>query len=139
MGNACVSGSIDIAPPDFIIYVKTGDKKGAGTDADVYIALFTVDGTRSRDIKLDAEWRNDFVAGRMDNFPVENLPNFGEVTKIEVWRSDDGISDDWFVERIEVEDVAAKTRVVFPVHRWVKAERKVNTRFRFALHNKKIK
>lgn len=124
MGNACVSGKTATIPPDFIAYVKTGDKKGAGTNSDVFIAFYNADGDRSRDIKLDVSWRDDFEAGNIDSFPIEDVVNFGEVKKIEIWRSD-GI-DDWFVERIEVENVATKNRVIFPVHRWVKAGKRVN-------------
>ncbi len=100
MGNACVAGSSP--PPDFVILVKTGDYKGAGTNADVYVALYNEDGVRSRDIPLDCRWKDDMGRGSLGRYPVINLPNFGQVSKLEVWRNSTGVGDSWFLERLEV-------------------------------------
>ncbi|XP_038045097.1 uncharacterized protein LOC119719671 [Patiria miniata] len=122
MGNACVSGSS--APTDFVILVKTGDLKGAGTDADVFIALINEEGTRSRDIPLNSKWKNDMERGSIDRFPVTNLANFGRVCKIELWRDTDGAMDNWFVERVEVINQSSGEHEIFPIHRWLKALKK---------------
>ena len=99
MGNAC-TGSCP--PPDYVILVKTGDHKGSGTNADVFVALYNEFDERSRDIPLDCRWKNDMERGSLDRYPVTNMPNFGCVSKIEVWRNSDGFGDSWFLERIEV-------------------------------------
>ena len=110
-------------PADYIVYVKTGDRKGAGTGADVYLALYNTEGKRSREIKLEGKWwKDEFGSGKIDSFPVDNVPNFGTLDKLEVW-TDGG--DDWYVERISVEDAVTKERTPFPVHRWVKKGKKV--------------
>ena len=121
MGNSC-SG----LPPDCEIIVKTGDVKGAGTDANVFSALYNEDGTRSRDLNLDCKWKNDFEKGSVDRFKVHcGLPP-GRLHKIEIWRDDSGIGDDWYVEWIKVKNLhPGSDEVIFPCNRWVKAERKL--------------
>ena len=106
--------------PDYAIHVKTGDRKGAGTDANVYIALYNDYGKRSRDIQLDCKFKDDFERGSLDTFPVSNLPNFGRIATIEVWRDDAGPNDDWYVDTVTVENLRMKEQYVFPIHRWVR-------------------
>ena len=123
MGNIC-SG----LPPDVEIIVKTGDVKGAGTDANVYCVLVNEDGIRSRDLNLDCRWKNDFEKGSIDHFKVHCGLQPGPVKRIEVWRDDSGLSDDWYVEWVKVKKVNSPSDQepdIFPCHRWVKAERKL--------------
>ena len=123
MGNSC-SG----LPPDCEIIVKTGDVKGAGTDANVYCALYNEDKSRSRDLNLDCKWKNDFEKGAIDRFKVHcGLPP-GPLHKLEIWRDDSGIGDDWYVEWIKVKKLNnpdEEEPVIFPCNRWVKAKRKM--------------
>ena len=122
MGNSC-SG----VPPDCEIIVKTGDIKGAGTDANVGCVLYNKDNTRSRDLNLVCKWKNDFERGSVDHFKVHcGLPP-GPLHKIEIWRDHCGIGDDWYVEWIKVRKLnpASTDEVIFPCHRWVKAERRL--------------
>ena len=116
MGNILSSRS----QPDYTVYVKTGDRKGAGTDANVYIALHNDQGTRSRNIHLNCLWRDDFERGRTDSFPVKNLPHFGDVVRVELWRDSAGFGSDWYVDLVEVVNEETKKRHLFPVHRWIK-------------------
>ena len=122
MGNSCSGVS-----PDCEVIVKTGDIKGAGTDANVGCALYNKDNTRSRDLKLVCKWRNDFERGSVDRFKVYcGLPP-GPLHKIEIWKDHCGIGDDWYVEWIKVQKLnpANSDEVIFPCHRWVKAERRL--------------
>lgn len=45
------------------VYVYTGNKFGAGTDARVFITLFGEKG-RSKEIELESKGRNDFEKGQ---------------------------------------------------------------------------
>ncbi|KAL9968315.1 hypothetical protein ACROYT_G026674 [Oculina patagonica] len=125
MGNSCSGSGLS---PDCEIIVKTGDIKGAGTDANVGCALYNEDNTRSRDLNLVCKWRNDFERGSVDHFKVHcGLPP-GPLRKIEIWRDHCGIGDDWYVEWIKVQKLGtlrAPDEVIFPCHRWVKAERRL--------------
>ena len=48
------------------IYVKTGDKKGADTDANIYIKLFSDTGKTSNPVKLNYHPRDYFKRGQVD-------------------------------------------------------------------------
>lgn len=125
MGNSC--GGFGL-PPDCEITVKTGDVKGAGTDANVFCALYNADETRSHDLNLDCKWKNDFEKGSVDRFKVHSGLPPGPLHKIEIWRDDSGLGDDWYVEWIKVKKLNApinQEEFIFPCNRWVKAERKL--------------
>ena len=105
----------------YTVYVKTGDRIGMGTDADVFIAFYNDKGLRSRDIKIDNLFRNDFEMGRTDKFDIVLAdPEFGCPVYVEIRRNKTLIiDDDWYCEFIKVCCVRSKRVVMFPVHRWV--------------------
>ncbi|KAK6172842.1 hypothetical protein SNE40_016420 [Patella caerulea] len=109
---------------DILIYVATGDKKNAGTDANVAIILHDEAGNFTEKIVLDRFLRNDFERGHHDMFKVSRSKLgslVGKVVKIELWRDDAGLASDWFVDRIVVEHISTKHQSVFPMLRWIKA------------------
>ena len=127
MGNCLRPGRLHKIPKgtNYIITVKTGDKKGAGTDANVGIALINETGESSQELKLDCRWRDDFEKGHIDDFPVKNLEGFGSIRKIELWRDAHGLLDDWYVEWIKVESLHSNVTHVFPIHRWIPANKRL--------------
>lgn len=107
-----------------MIYVRTGDLKNAGTDANVKMILYDDVGRRTRELELNNFFKNDFEAGSNDSFPFKNIPSFGnKVTKIKFWRDNAGVASDWFVDRIFVENRKSNDIFVFPVYRWIKSGR----------------
>ncbi|KAI8492300.1 Arachidonate 5-lipoxygenase [Branchiostoma belcheri] len=104
--------------PKYRVSVKTGDVQFAGTDADVYLAFYDGHGKRSRDVKLDVIWRNDFERGSTDVFKLGDLGLTGPILQIEVWRGP--LPDDWYVEKVEIERMGEGETDVFPVHRWIR-------------------
>ena len=64
---------------NFTITVKTGDRFGAGTDANVEIVLFDENGKCSKSMALDNYFRDDFERGQEDTFPVTSS-EMGELT-----------------------------------------------------------
>lgn len=63
---------------DFQIKVKTGDVKGAGTDANIYCAFIDEAGNRTSDMKLDCIWKNDFEKGNEDTFSATSSVKIGK-------------------------------------------------------------
>ncbi|XP_070565852.1 allene oxide synthase-lipoxygenase protein-like [Ptychodera flava] len=104
---------------DCRITVKTGDIKGAGTDANVYIILHGDQGQKSDEKRLDMIFRNDFERGSSDTYRVSDIDIRGDIRKIELRRDTRGIADDWYVDVVEVEHSSSKKKYVFPVHRWI--------------------
>jgi len=125
---------------NYEIDVKTGDVKGGGTDANVYLALIDFAGNRSRDILLDAVLRDDFQKGAEDKFQIRNIQNLGPIARIEMWRDSNGLGDDWFVDYVKVTpknkthekatagqlalSVLGEGHFVFPLNRWIQPDRK---------------
>ncbi|XP_076468009.1 allene oxide synthase-lipoxygenase protein-like [Babylonia areolata] len=111
--------------PHFVINVRTGDRKYAGTDANVHIVLHDDAGNRSDEIRLDNFLHDDFERGQEDRFEVgdrqvSSLEKHGRVDQVEFWRDDAGLGSGWFVEKITVENRRTNRLYVFPVFRWIR-------------------
>ncbi|CAF1459513.1 unnamed protein product, partial [Rotaria sordida] len=98
------------------ITVYTGDKRGAGTDADVFITLYG-NSAETGPIKLDNK-TNHFEAGKKDEFTIE-CPNVGVLNKILIAHNDKGLASGWFLDRILIEDINAHHTYEFPCNRWL--------------------
>ncbi|XP_060063390.1 allene oxide synthase-lipoxygenase protein-like isoform X2 [Ylistrum balloti] len=104
------------------VWVTTGDKKNAGTDANVSVRFHGGEGKASTDvITLDNFFRNDFERGQKDTFSVtatvvENIDN------IELWRDSAGLKDEWFLNIVEVLCRTSGRKYIFPIYRWIKAD-----------------
>jgi arachidonate 5-lipoxygenase len=96
------------------ISVKTGDKKGAGTDTNVYIILHGK-GTKTDSYNLDTFFKNDFEAGNIDDYSVTSAISIPEVQRIELWRDSWGLFSNWYLEWIEVTSLSSKITSIFPV------------------------
>jgi len=109
----------------FVIYVKTGDKKNAGTDANVKIRLHDDNGKQTDDLTLDNFFRNDFESGQLDVFPIKDIKIKGFdgcVTRVEFWRDNAGLGADWYVDKIVVENRKTNATFTFPVFRWIRPD-----------------
>ncbi|XP_077868025.1 allene oxide synthase-lipoxygenase protein-like [Saccoglossus kowalevskii] len=110
MGNA-------LKKADYIVKVKTGNLVGSGTDADVHIILYNESGQASKSIELDSS-SNDFEHNHTSTLEVYDLPNFGGIATIEIWR-DSWLGNHWYVDYVDVEDVVQKRVYPFPIQRWI--------------------
>lgn len=120
MGN-CITGPSS----EFVIYVRTGDRRNAGTDANVRIILHDANNHSSEKITLDNFFRNDFERGKMDQFRVpskqlHSVERLGKIARIEFWRDDSGLGSDWYVDKVIVENRKTNDLFVFPVFRWIR-------------------
>ena len=122
MGNCCQGPS-----SEYTIYVRTGDRGNAGTDANIRIILHDDHGHRTEEINLDNFLRNDFERGALDQFTVpknklKGVERLGHIAKIEFWRDDAGLASDWYVDKVVVENKQTNAMFVFPVFRWVRPD-----------------
>ena len=101
------------------IAVKTGDKKGAGTDANVYIVLYGK-GIQTNKFTLDTFFKNDFERGNIDNYSVDSEVNIPEVQRIELWRDAYGLFSNWYLDWIEVTNLTTNITSIFPAMKWIK-------------------
>ena len=102
------------------IKVKTGDRKRAGTDANVQIILHDCAGNATKESKLDNFLRDDFERGRTDKFTVKDKTKLAEVHFIEIWRDDAGLFSDWYVDHVTVNIKSTDQDFVFPIYRWIR-------------------
>lgn len=106
------------------IKTKTGDKKGMGTDVQIYITLISEEGRRSHDLYLNCKWRNDFEAGAIDSFDFgDEVPDIGPVATIEIHILSSCLPSDWFMEWVEITNHYRPEDMpdIFPFQRWVRS------------------
>jgi hypothetical protein len=91
---------ISFVGPTYEIAVITGDKRGAGTDSQVYVTLFGNRGKQTQDIHLkDSNNHNPFEKGQTDKFTV-NCDYIGELTKLRIQHDNTGRLPGWFLDRV---------------------------------------
>ncbi|MGQ9474160.1 MAG: PLAT/LH2 domain-containing protein [Candidatus Caldatribacteriaceae bacterium] len=113
----------NLTPPPFSGYkvlVTTGNKFGAGTDANVYITLYGKRGT-SREILLDNPNRNDFEQGATDTFELrpEKVGNLGALEQIRIRHDNSRPLPGWYVVSVVIVDMATGQKYTFPLNRWL--------------------
>lgn len=100
--------------------MQTGDKKGDGTHAHVYIILYGKDETQTKECKLSNFFRIDFKRGSVENFSITSDVHISEVQKIELWRDNHGSCANWYLDWIEVSNVGNSLTTIFPALKWIK-------------------
>ena len=79
------------------VVVKTGDVRGAGTDANVFAQIFGENGD-SGERKLEASG-NNFERGHSDTFGIEAV-SLGELKKLRIGHDGTGFGSGWFLENV---------------------------------------
>ncbi|XP_025021880.1 lipoxygenase homology domain-containing protein 1 [Python bivittatus] len=103
----------------FSVRVKTGDKKNAGTDSNVFIILYgSKDDTGTIYLKASKTNRNKFERGKVDVFTVECV-DLGDVKKIKIGHDNTGNSEGWFLEWVEVDAPCLGLCLKLPCGRWL--------------------
>ena len=72
---------------ELIVTPISGDRRGAGTDANVYIQVYGSKGY-SKEVHLDNP-QNNFERAKTDVFGFEN-DDLGDLTKLRVWHDNAG-------------------------------------------------
>ncbi|KXZ56858.1 hypothetical protein GPECTOR_1g774 [Gonium pectorale] len=96
--------------------VVTGDKFGAGTDAQVGIELIGSRGVAKHSFDQS---KTLFERGRRDRFRL-TLPDVGDLTSIRSWHDGSGFGSDWFLDSIVVENAAAGCKWEAVFNEWIK-------------------
>jgi hypothetical protein len=83
------------------INVLTADKKGAGTDSQVYITLFGNNGKRTDKLHLKKSLTNisPFERNQTDKFRVKG-DYVGELVKLRIEHDNSGRSAGWFLDQV---------------------------------------
>ncbi|XP_058024091.1 lipoxygenase homology domain-containing protein 1 [Ahaetulla prasina] len=103
----------------FTVRVKTGDKKNAGTDSNVFIILYgSKDDTGTIYLKASKTNRNKFERDKVDVFTVECV-DLGDLKKIKIGHDNTGHSEGWFLDWVEVDASCLGLCLKFPCGRWL--------------------
>lgn len=112
---------------EYTITIKTGDRKLAGTDANVTIILHDGRGNKTDNHSLDNLFVNDFEMGSINKFQF-NDKSLEDIDWLEIWRDEFGIASGWFLNTVEVEIPYSKKQYVFPFFKWIKSNYKYKVR-----------
>uniref|UniRef100_A0A2K5QBQ8 Lipoxygenase homology domain-containing protein 1 n=1 Tax=Cebus imitator TaxID=2715852 RepID=A0A2K5QBQ8_CEBIM len=103
----------------FSVTIKTGIKKNAGTDANVFITLFgTQDDTGMTLLKSSKTNSNKFERDSIEIFTVETL-DLGDLWKVRLGHDNTGKAPGWFVDWVEVDAPSLGKCMTFPCGRWL--------------------
>jgi hypothetical protein len=105
------------APLDYEIKVKTSDKFGAGTDANVVITLNGTSGS-TREFKLDGPG-NDFESGSLGTYTVSADRDAGEITSVRIRHDNSGPAAGWHLAWIEVKNKTTGKTWKFNANTWL--------------------
>lgn len=116
----------NVEPTKYRVHVVTGDRRGAGTDANVYVKLYDTQGRTSSSITSNTVFRNDNERNSTTTVDLKTSECGveGPIVKVDVWRDNFAdlsivgsitnfffghrtkrLSSAWFLDRIEVEEV----------------------------------
>ncbi len=101
---------------NYVVEVKTGNRKLAGTDADVYVQMFGERAT-SREIELDNP-ENNFEKNKLDTFTVPSA-DVGWIDKLRLFHNNHGGCPGWFVDYLKVTDPSAGLSWKVDLYRWL--------------------
>eukprot|EP00741_Cyanophora_paradoxa_P007399 tig00001127_g7158.t1 len=113
------------APVKYRVLVYTGDVKGAGTDARVFVSIV---GSLATVLKKRLKYSTSgisthalFEQGQMDEFIIE-CPELGELTRLVIEHDNSGLGPGWFLDKVVVrvrgQGLEAR-QWTFPCGRWL--------------------
>ncbi|XP_030643524.1 lipoxygenase homology domain-containing protein 1 [Chanos chanos] len=106
-----------LVPVKYEIITITGDVKGAGTDANVFITIYGVNGDSGKR-PLKQKFRNLFERGQTDRFLLEML-DLGELLRVKVEHDNSSTTPGWFLECVEVTNTANWVTTIFVCGKWL--------------------
>ncbi|KAK5900382.1 hypothetical protein CgunFtcFv8_025344 [Champsocephalus gunnari] len=104
------------------VVTVTGDVKGAGTDANVFVTLFGEFGVTPK-VHLASKSRTAFEKNKTDVFRIKTH-NVGAMKKLRIEHDNTGgLNASWFLDRVVVTDMhRPHLRFYFPCNNWLSRE-----------------
>uniref|UniRef100_A0A3P9K171 PLAT domain-containing protein n=1 Tax=Oryzias latipes TaxID=8090 RepID=A0A3P9K171_ORYLA len=107
----------NLVPVKYEVIVITGDVKGAGTDSNVSITIYGVNGDSGKR-ELRKKFRNLFERGHTDAFVLEML-ELGDLLRVKVEHDGSSPNGGWLLECVEVTNTATSVTTIFPCGKWL--------------------
>lgn len=84
------------------IDIKTGNKKGSGTNSNVFIIIYGEKGETGKLLLKDAETkRNLFESSHSDKF-IGKAKDIGRITRVRIGHDNKGTAPDWFLDKVSI-------------------------------------
>ena len=100
--SSCIPNSFRVAEGGWNVYVHTGDEKGAGTDANVFMVVYgknkNGESIKSDEIKLENKG-DTFERGQVDKFSVDII-DIGRPYKIRIGQDGSKAFAAWFLDKV---------------------------------------
>eukprot|EP00873_Tetraselmis_striata_P010472 jgi/Tetstr1/430736/TSEL_020527.t1 len=96
--------------------IHTGDVRGAGTDANVFVNLHGSSGDTGKKV-LHAKGKADFERGQVDTFDIHGPP-IGNLERLRIGHDNKGIGASWHCKQVDVQCPGDSGWVTFPCNRW---------------------
>ncbi|XP_063051831.1 lipoxygenase homology domain-containing protein 1 [Engraulis encrasicolus] len=106
-----------LVPVKYEIIIITGDVKAGGTDANVFVTIYGVNGDSGKRA-LKQKFRNLFERGRTDRFILEML-DLGELLRVRVEHDNTGTNPSWYLECVEITNTANWVTTIFMCGKWL--------------------
>ncbi|XP_066499349.1 lipoxygenase homology domain-containing protein 1 [Hoplias malabaricus] len=106
-----------LVPVKYEVIIITGDVKGAGTDANVFITMYGVNGDSGKRA-LKQKFRNLFERGRTDRFVLEML-DLGDLLRVKVEHDNSSQTPGWYLECVEITNTANMVTTIFACGKWL--------------------
>ncbi|XP_073440095.1 oxygen-regulated protein 1 [Dendrobates tinctorius] len=102
------------------ILIYTGDISGGGTDANVFIVLFSDNGNSFGPVQLKQPLGDikPFQNGKVDTFII-TAKNLGRISQIEISHDGKGLGNGWFLEKVEIVTESTNETALFSCNRWL--------------------
>lgn len=92
----------DLKQLKYIVTIKTADKKGAGTNSNIYIKLFGEHETETSLQRIQDPNINDFEQNQTNSYVVYASSKLGEINKIYIESDHSGDYADWDIESTSI-------------------------------------
>ncbi|XP_071161677.1 uncharacterized protein [Mytilus edulis] len=93
----------------YMIFIKTGDKRYAGTDANVFIQI-NGEKTMTKKKILDDE-KNNFERGQLDSFQYEDV-DVGPIKTITIGHDNSGPGAGWYLQDVKIKRYLQRKEIV---------------------------
>eukprot|EP01091_Cochliopodium_minus_P006324 TRINITY_DN1620_c0_g1_i4.p1 TRINITY_DN1620_c0_g1~~TRINITY_DN1620_c0_g1_i4.p1 ORF type:complete len:245 (+),score=98.47 TRINITY_DN1620_c0_g1_i4:542-1276(+) len=111
------SNDTPLTAVSYKVVVFTGDRWGAGTDANVFIEIHGEEERKTKQVKLDNS-DNNFERNKRDEFMVKSI-DLGELKKIRIGHDNSGIGPGWFLDKVAITNQVTQKQYFFICGRWL--------------------
>ncbi|CAD5212933.1 unnamed protein product [Bursaphelenchus okinawaensis] len=123
---------------NYSVVVRTATSIHAGTNANIFIQLNDIEGTKTDKIRLKCSisHRKKFQRGHADLFMLVDQNLLVQLKTVEVWCEGRRRRDCWLCHSIDVLDHQSNVMYHFPLNKWLgESSEQVNSNTNYALLN----